>query len=717
MNPTSLFLSKKLVFNGHCLTMKVCFLVGPLVCLLLASPSQGAPLRAASSDESTVFNALDLDQPDLSKVAAALKAGDYDLASHDFSTYLRARKGLIWRAKNTPPAKYNRAVADAAVQGKVQGGLVPLVYAFPGGKVDWHYNATNHTQGQAPNDEWQWQLNRMEFWNDMAGAYAATGDERYPKAFVNQLRSWAKQCPVPDRLEYGGGSAWRTIEAGIRMGYSWPNAFFAFLPSPWLTDADIILYTRLVIDHGRYLRKHPSATGNWVSMELNGLATAGCFFPELREAADWRSFAFKHLAEEIHQQFLPDGGEYELTPGYHLVSLNNVIQAFLVAQRTGRAQELPPDYLGSVEKAYEWGMLLSTPDRSLPKFNDSWPANIPKVLSQAQIDFPHREDFRWFATRGAEGKMPKTTSVFLDWSGYAVMRSGWDTDANYLAFDVGPLGMAHSHQDKLNVVLWAYGRELLFDGGGASYERSKWRSWSISTASHNCVLVDGLGQERTSKSGRSPIERTRDPIFVSQKPIEADWQSTSVMDRATGNYDEEYGPEKQRIATQQRTVIFLKPDVYIVSDVMKPLNDQQHVYQARWNLLTTHTVIDQKTQAVITADAKEPNLAVIPLLPNGLAIQSASAQEEPELLGWNVRKDSSSPHEPATTVLHTIQGVGPKIFLTLLLPIKAGRDLPIESITCTEPIEILFKNGRRIQVSATVDKPLKATESSEANSN
>ena len=43
------------------------------------------------------------------------------------------------------------------------------------------------------------------------------------------------------------------------------------------------------------------------------------------------------------------------------------------------------------------------------------------------------------------------------------MRSGWETNANYLMCDAGPVGYRHAHQDKLNLVVWAYGRQILFD--------------------------------------------------------------------------------------------------------------------------------------------------------------------------------------------------------------------------------------------------------------
>ena len=124
------------------------------------------------------------------------------LAQRELARYFRTRTSVGWKtqAEAIPHlSPQSRAVADGAVEGSLQGGLVPLVYSFPNGKIDWHFNATDHTPGEAHNDEWQWQLNRMSFWSDLAVAYRATGDERYAEAFVQELRSWIVQCPVPDQ--------------------------------------------------------------------------------------------------------------------------------------------------------------------------------------------------------------------------------------------------------------------------------------------------------------------------------------------------------------------------------------------------------------------------------------------------------------------------------------------------------------------------------------
>jgi hypothetical protein len=118
---------------------------------------------------------------------------------------------------------------------------------------------------------------------------------------------------------------------------------------------------------------------------------------------------------------------------------------------------------------------------------------------------------------------------------------------------------------------------------------------------------------------------------------------------------------------------------------------------------------------VLTSDAQKSNLAVVPLNTNGLEVQVASAQKEPELLGWHVRKDMDPQYVPATTVLHTRRGAGEQQFLTLLVPIKAGETNPVQTARLVagqngnSAIEVLYRGGRRvtIDVAPNAQSPLR----------
>ena len=184
---------------------------------------------------------------------------------------------------------------------------------------------------------------------------------------------------------------------------------------------------------------------------------------------------------------------------------------------------------------------------------------------------------------------------------------------------------------------------------------------------------------------------------MSTAPINAHWISTPSFDFAAGEYDDGYGSPDNRVATQERRVLFLKPDLLLVFDTMTPHDSAPHAYEARWNLLTTHTSSGPQLQDVTTTDQGVANLVVLPLNRDGLLVAAVSAQTQPELLGWNVRKDLIPEYEPATTVVHAKRAAGVQQFATLLLALKPGERNPIESATQT-PVgfAIHLAGGRQI---------------------
>lgn len=648
--------------------------------------------------EKEVFSALDLSPDALKPVADAVAKEDYPTAEHALAEYFRHRTSPAWKLAAPNPSLIKDPVAEDAVKGRVQGGLVLAWYTFPDNKIDWTFNPTLNTPGMVPSAEWQWQLCRMAVWSTLGNAYRATGDERYTKAWLDQFHSFAAQClPPPDHIDNGRpGSAWRTIDNGIRLGGAWETAFFSFLASPQFTDADVTLFLYAFLENSRYLRQF-HGPGNGLMMEMSGIYTVGSYLPEFKEAADWRNYAVTRMRTEEHAQILPDGVEDELSTMYHNTAIDNFMGIARVAKLAGRTSDLPDGYIADMEKSYDFDLYMMTPDRAYPEFNDGLSFHLTGFFKTAAEFFPERKDFRWVVSSGTDGQAPAETSHAFPYAGFYVMRSGWDTQANYLVLRAGPLGVpGHHHQDKLNVIMSAYGRGILINSGGAAYERSIWRGYSIDTYSKNTVLVDGKPQRR---------DPTNPKDTVSKAPIDARWESTPDHDFAAGVYDEGYGNIGSRPATHTRRVLFVKPDLFIVADTLVPNDKASHTYQARWNLMSTKTQQDDVTHSVTTMDERNPNLAIIPLQLDNLEVRSASAQTTPELLGWAIRKDRNPPNIPATTVLHTKKGTGTQNFLTLLFPIQKGATSPVTSVKTEGPdsATVTFNDGRVVSIVADPD--------------
>jgi|GEM_PF-2861261 len=676
-----------------------------VIVLVICLIDQARILAGPTLSDANLFSALNLNYPGLERVKTNVAAANYTAAKTNLANYLRSRTNVVWYwnpHQITNTITYDKTTADNAVTGRVS--VVNISYTFSNSNIDWLFNVTtNPANGYAPNNEWQWQLNRMNMWPALGDTYWGTSNENYVRAWTNEIENWFNECLVPTSKNNNAGSPWRTIEAGIRMGSNWPNTYFRCLTSPSLNSDVLVDYLKSCIEHGRYLRSYPTASGNWVTIEQSGLYTDGVLFPELIESADWRSVASQTLYVQQTNLFYPDGAEMELTPSYDNGALGNILNLYTVAAMEGRSGELPANYTANMETAYAYFMWMLAPDGTLPQFNDSiYALNGVADLQTGYSIFTNRTDFLYASTHGTAGTPPAQTSYSFPYAGYNIMRSGWGSNDNYFCLCAGPLGLFHQHQDGLNVVLWAYGRELLFDSGGGNYATSLWRSYGISSPSHNTMMVDN--QEQIGGDGNANYT---DPDYVSQAPLSLRWESTATHDFAAGVFNRGYGNYTNRPATHNRRVLFIKPDVYLIADTLIPTNNTiSHTYEARWHLLPTTTIYNSTTKAVSTADSGKPNLAIVPCLQSNLTVATVVGQSNgpsvTQMAGWNIIGSGTLGYTTCTTVKHTLSAAGTNQLLTLLLPLAAGATSPVSQVLATgaNSARVDLTDGRKFYVAA-----------------
>jgi len=317
------------------------------VCVLFADaavaarPAQHGPRLS----DAELIEAMNLEVPGMETVAGAVGKGEQKAALAALADFFRHRQEPCdFCAKGELDAA-GRSAAAEVLRHHVTSVGIPYTFA---GAIDWYFNPTTAPGSKLPRDnEWMWQLNRHNEWATLARAYRGSGDERYAREFAEQLSSWLRDCPMPEKKAWNApGSAWRTIECGIRTANAWPTALAAFRASPSLNDRLLLDWLKSWIEHGRYLSRHPTH-GNWLTMEMNGLYHVGTLVPFAKEAESWRTAAAERLRKEMSVQVYPDGAQIELTPGYHNVALRNMLGIYKIAKAYGR--ELPAGYTNGLE--------------------------------------------------------------------------------------------------------------------------------------------------------------------------------------------------------------------------------------------------------------------------------------------------------------------------------------------------------------------------------
>lgn len=577
----------------------------------------------------------------------------------DIRLFVLAFAALAAMPRGNAAATSPSVTAERAATGTVT--VVNVPWTFPGNRIDWLFNPTAK-QG-AFNPEWTWQLNRMYFWSDLAAAYRATGDARFARAFVRQAEDWLDQTGgVPAEKGYNGvGSPWRTIEEGLRLMCFWPDAWRAFKDAPEFPEPLRRRFVASMRAQAQHLMRHKTSQ-NWLLMEMNGVHAFATLFPDFPESTAFRRESARILGEELRAQLLPDGFQYELSPDYHSVLIGCACPLYRRAKASGHLDELPDDYADLLRKAVESQLALMTPAFVQPRFNDCYTMRTENFVKSIEGILPLRDDFRWALTHGREGRPPAgaTASRFLPWSGFAAMRSGWTPDASYLCFDVGPLGRAHYHQDKLSFTFWKGDEELVFDDGGGQYDVSDLRRYALSGHGHNTLLVDGLAQNR------------REPRQVSA-PIDAGWESTPVRDRAFGVYDQGFGPKGERLATHRREIVFDKVrDAFEIADEVRSADGAEHVYEILFHVDTTNVAVsaDGRVLRATYGHGRRWALELACGSPD-VSISTASGRVKPSLAGWFVGRNDMSNHVATTVFLTAPKGLGRR-FATTLRAVPSG---------------------------------------------
>ncbi len=650
---------------------------------------------------------LDPNFAGLSKVIALRDAGQTSSALSALSAFVRARQepgDFSRQAKRNPQAGTTAAERVLKHQFTVGG----ITHTF-GPDIDWGFNPTTApgTKYEADHDG-TWQLNRHGDWATLARAYRRTGDERFAKEFDVQFADWVSECPVPvDAADQRPYSKWRTIEAGIRMFSSWPSAYAIFRTSLSLRDETLLSMVKSMVEHGRYLRRHPT-TGNWLTMEMDGLYHVGALLPFVQESKDWRDFASSRLLKELDTQVYPDGAQIELTPGYHNVALGSFLGPVDTAATYGYA--LPDGYRAKLERMFAYNLWVMRPDRDAPRWNDSWRVNVVGTLSKGLALFPGRKDFQWIVTDSKEGTPPDHTSHLFPYAGQVVMRSGWDREALFLGFEAGPFGYGHQHEDKLGILIFAYGKDLLVEGGSYAYDASKWRRYVLTSAAHNVVLVDGQGQAR----GGQPRQN-----YVSDRPLDLGFRSNDRYDYTRGIYDEGFGKRDQRLARHTREVLFLKPErLFLVRDTLESLDGRPHSYEALWHLDVNSVDVDAEKGIIETRDAGA-NLRIVPLLvgagprarpengqPRGVAptARLVKGQETPTVQGWMPSGHGIRGVRPIPTIVYEYRSAEPATCLTVFQPLRDGKEDRVVRVSpAAGKVTIACASGKTIETALPPD--------------
>ena len=222
----------------------------------------------------------------------------------------------------------------------------------------------------------------------------------------------------------------------------------------------------------RFLRKRLEyhLLANHLLANAKALVFAGMFFAG-DEAQKWLNKGLEIYRQQLPEQILPDGGHFELSPMYHSIILEDLLDLKNI--------HAPLELDDCIERMCLWLSVMTGPDGEIALFNDAAHgiALNPKVIKQyaGSLGFKCKEI---------------ETPVLLPESGYARLTNG---DLTLIA-DCGEIGPSyqpgHAHADALSFELWKGNRKVITNSGTGRYIDSSERKYQRSSAAHNTVVID-----------------------------------------------------------------------------------------------------------------------------------------------------------------------------------------------------------------------------------
>lgn len=182
------------------------------------------------------------------------------------------------------------------------------------------------------------------------------------------------------------------------------------------------------------------------------------------------------ISSQLKEQILPDGAHFELSPMYHCIILERLLDCYSVVNDECH-KALSSLMLEKATLMLGWLMTAVMSDGNIPLLNDS-------ALGIAPLP---AELFTYTKKLGIEWSV-----VPLGASGYRKFNgSGYDAFMDIAA--LGPsYNLGHSHADTFTFVMNVYGKPFIVDTGVSTYSAGERRNYERSTRAHNTVSVNGI---------------------------------------------------------------------------------------------------------------------------------------------------------------------------------------------------------------------------------
>ncbi len=280
-------------------------------------------------------------------------------------------------------------------------------------------------------------------------------------------------------------------------GYGWDPYTLSLRIVNWIkwtlagNQADQAMLHSLAIQI-RYLyqRLEIHLLGNHLFANAKALIFSGLFFKG-NEAKTWFEKGFKLLKQEIANQILADGGHCELSPMYHCIILEDILD--IINLFKNYSISIPFEWMMICDRMFYWLNTMSHRDGEISFFNDA-ALDIAPTLYELN-------EYRRRLLLNEKKYTPKSV-VYLPASGYCRVQK----NETVLITDIAKVGPSyqpgHAHADTLTFELAIGQTRLIVNSGTSCYSVCEERLRQRGSNAHNTLVIDDYNSSEVWKSFR-----------------------------------------------------------------------------------------------------------------------------------------------------------------------------------------------------------------------
>lgn len=281
-----------------------------------------------------------------------------------------------------------------------------------------------------------------------------------------------------DENQYGVGNGWEPYPISLRIA-NWIKYDLQFkcLDSKSVSSLfDQTFYLTESLEFHLY--------GNHLFENLKSLLMAGLYFGYEDDGKVFYDLGMKYFNAELSEQFLDDGAHFELSPMYHGIMLEGMLDLVSIHRVYQVSYPTPWDKL--IMKMINFYRGMTHPDGEISFFNDSCfnIAKKPEAIFEYSKKLGFDPDSLW------------TPSQDFKNSGFA----RFENNHFVMIVDGGKIGPSyipgHGHADNLSFELSVLGKRFFVNSGISTYDVCEDRLIQRKTKSHNTIEINGEDQSQ-----------------------------------------------------------------------------------------------------------------------------------------------------------------------------------------------------------------------------